>query len=272
MTGAGLEIESRSCRPPMAAPMVDIAELGVVYRTKTRSIPALKGCSFSVGDTEFVSILGPSGCGKSTLLRVVSGLMAPSHGSVLVGGEVVRSPRQDVGIVFQKPTLLPWRTVLANVLAPVQAHARATKADTERAIRLLELVGLEAFADNHPSELSGGMQQRVAIARCLAIEPRVMLMDEPFAALDAMSRERMSIELQRIWLASPKSVIFITHSIPEAVFLSDKVITLSGRPGEVIDQMTIDIPRPRTVEVMAGSQFGEYCNRLRGLFGAVSHV
>jgi NitT/TauT family transport system ATP-binding protein len=116
------------------------------------------------------------------------------------------------------------------------------------------------------------MQQRVAIARCLAIEPRVMLMDEPFAALDAMSRERMSIELQRIWLASPKSVIFITHSIPEAVFLSDKVITLSGRPGEVIDQMTIDIPRPRTVEVMAGSQFGEYCNRLRGLFGAVSHV
>jgi NitT/TauT family transport system ATP-binding protein len=252
--------------------MVDLADVSVVYRTNSRNIVAVEDCSISVGETEFVSILGPSGCGKSTLLRVISGLMAQSKGSVVVGGTPVQSPRRDVGIVFQKPTLLPWKTVLANVLSPIQAHRRTTEADIARANQLLELVGLEAFGSNYPNELSGGMQQRVGIARALVTEPKVLLMDEPFAALDAMSRENMSLELQRIWLTSPKAVIFITHSIPEAVFLSDRVITLSGRPGKVIDELIVDIPRPRTPAVMASSKFGEYCTRLRELFGSVAHV
>jgi NitT/TauT family transport system ATP-binding protein len=252
--------------------MVELADVRVVYQANDRNIVAVENCSISIGQREFVSILGPSGCGKSTLLRVISGLMLPAEGSVLVGGNRVHSPRRDVGIVFQKPTLLPWKTVLANVLAPIQAHRRIEEADIARANQMLELVGLEAFGANYPNELSGGMQQRVGIARCLVTEPKVLLMDEPFAALDAMSRENMSIELQRIWLVSPKAVIFITHSIPEAVFLSDRVITLSGRPGKVIDELVIDIPRPRSPAVMASGKFGQYCAQLRELFGSVSHV
>ena len=213
-------------------------------------------------------MLGPSGCGKSTLLKIVAGLLRPTSGSVTLMRQEIRGPRRDVGMVFQQPTLLPWQTVLDNVLLPVRTLGLDAASGRARALALLELVGLADFAGHYPFELSGGMQQRVGIARGLVHEPNLLLMDEPFAALDAMSREFMMGELQRIWMAAGKSVVFITHSIPEAVFLSDRVVVLSRRPGRVIREMAIDLPRPRTLETMAMPEFAKYTHELRALFSA----
>ncbi|MDF1777223.1 MAG: ABC transporter ATP-binding protein [Rhizobiaceae bacterium] len=243
-------------------------DVSLVYKSGRGNVEALADLSLDLKEGEFLSVLGPSGCGKSTILKILSGLLPVTKGKVLIDGAELKGPRGDIGIVFQQPTLLAWQTNLQNVLMPVRASKRPTASDRERALKLLELVGLEEFANHYPYELSGGMQQRVGIARGLINDPRVLLMDEPFAALDAMSRETMTTELQQIWMATNRSVVFITHSIPEAVFLSNRVVTLSGRPGRVVDDLTIDLPFPRTIDTMSTQPFNEYCHHLRALFQA----
>jgi NitT/TauT family transport system ATP-binding protein len=192
--------------------------------------------------------------------------MPPSKGKMLLDGNPITGPRRDVGIVFQQPTLLPWKSVLDNVMLPVRTLGLNVEEGRKKANELLRLIGLEKFSNHYPNELSGGMQQRVSIARGLVHDPSVLLMDEPFAALDAMTREHMSKELQRIWMATNKTVIFITHSIPEAVFLSDRVLVLSARPGTLVQEFEIDLPRPRTTETMASKEFANYTGEMRTLF------
>ena len=240
--------------------------LAVTYTSSRGPVKALEELDARLAQGEFLSVLGPSGCGKSTLLKVVAGLLKPSAGSVMLNGVPIAGPRPDVGIVFQQPTLLPWQTTLDNVLLPVRTLGLDLARGREKARDLLKLVGLDKFANHYPNELSGGMQQRVGIARGLIHDPALLLMDEPFASLDAMTREHMMMELQRIWMAAAKSVMFITHSIPEAVFLSDRIVVLSARPGRTIREVKVDLPRPRTLATIAERPFAEHCNALRALF------
>ncbi|GGC53420.1 ABC transporter ATP-binding protein [Chelatococcus reniformis] len=254
-----------------AAPThLEVADVSLTYESRRGRVPALDRLSFDVAQGAFVSVLGPSGCGKSTLLKLASGLLRPMAGRIRLAGEPVTAPRRDVGIVFQQPTLLPWKTVLENVLVPIRAMGRDASAGRERALELLRLVKLEPFAANYPHELSGGMQQRVGIARGLIHDPALLLMDEPFAALDAMTRETMMDELQRIWMSTGKSVLFITHSIPEAVYLSDRILVLSPRPGRLLHSVDVDLPRPRTIETMADPRFVALASRLRQAFVAMA--
>ena len=253
-------------RPSGNALAVDLQDVSLVYPTSRGPLTALEGLSFSVQPGEFVSVLGPSGCGKSSLLRLVSGLRPATRGQVRVGGSAVAAPRRDVGIVFQQPTLLPWKTVLDNVLVPIRAMGLDAGATRDRALAMIELVGLKSFATHYPRELSGGMQQRVAVARGLVQDPGLLLMDEPFAALDAMTREQMMSELQRIWAETGKTVLFITHSIPEAVFLSDRIIVMSGRPGRVVGEYKVPVPRPRTDASMSSPAFVALADELRRAF------
>ena len=241
-------------------------DLAVTYSSSRGPVKALEGLSATLAQGEFLSVLGPSGCGKSTLLKVVAGLLRPSAGTVSLRGVPITGPRPDVGIVFQQPTLLPWQSTLDNVLLPVRTLGLDLAAGREKAHALLKLVGLDKFSNHYPNELSGGMQQRVGIARGLIHDPALLLMDEPFAALDAMTREHMMMELQRIWMAAGKSVLFITHSIPEAVFLSDRIVVLSARPGRTVREIEVGLPRPRTLATMAEKTFAERCNELRALF------
>jgi len=243
-----------------------VEAVSLVYPTSRGDLLALNDLNFGLKLGEFVALLGPSGCGKSTLLKLATGLLAPTTGIIQLAGIRVTRPRPDVGIVFQRPTLLPWKRVIDNVLVPVRARGTVSAGDRERAMDLLEMVGLQRFATHYPHELSGGMQQRVGIARALLIDPQLLMMDEPFAALDAMTRETMMDELLRIWAKSGKTALFITHSIPEAVFLSDRVLVMGPRPGRIVDALTIDMPRPRSLELMATPAFGEYCNHLRNMF------
>jgi len=249
---------------------LEIDDLSLVYATSRGPLPALERVNFGLRRGEFVSLLGPSGCGKSTLLKLVTGLLRPTAGRIRLAGAEVTGPRPDVGIVFQQPTLLPWKRVLDNVLVPVRARGENVARHRDQALQLLEMVGLPSFAGHYPHELSGGMQQRVGIARALLGDPQLLLMDEPFAALDAMTRETMMDELLRIWSASGTTVLFITHSIPEAVYLSDRVLVMGARPGTIVETLAIDLPRPRAMEAMALPAFGEYCNHLRSLFRAPS--
>ncbi|MCE2907733.1 ABC transporter ATP-binding protein [Silanimonas sp.] len=245
---------------------LSVERVSLVYPTSRGPLTALQQLSFGVAPGEFVSVLGPSGCGKSTLLKLVTGLLRPAEGRLALAGRTIDGPRADVGIVFQQPTLLPWKRVIDNVLVPIRARGGSVAEHHDKAMSLLELVGLSAFARHYPQELSGGMQQRVGIARALLAEPNLLLMDEPFAALDAMTRESMMDELLHIWQRSGKTVLFITHSIPEAVYLSDRVLVMSPRPGRIVDSVRIDLPRPRSVETMAAARFGELCNELRARF------
>ncbi|MEU9979485.1 ABC transporter ATP-binding protein [Streptomyces sp. NPDC051014] len=231
------------------------------------TVEALHDVSMSVADGEFVSIVGPSGCGKSTLVKMLCGLDQADGGFVRIGGETVSGPSSDVGIVFQNPVLLPWRSVLDNVRLPAQLKGRG-RHEADRVKELLELVGLSDFARRLPSELSGGMQQRVAIARALVLDPRILVMDEPFGALDAMTRERMQLELLALWAQSNKSCVLVTHSIPEAVFLSDRVIVMSARPGRVLADVEIDLPRPRTLAMTADVEYGRLVLKLRSFLDA----
>jgi NitT/TauT family transport system ATP-binding protein len=243
-----------------------IDRLSVVYRSRRGDLPAVADITMDIAEGEFVAILGPSGCGKSTLLKIVSGLLKPTSGTVILDGTPVTRPRSDVGIVFQQATLLPWRTVLGNVLTPIRALRRSEAAHRDKAMELLRLVGLEAFAGHYPHELSGGMQQRVGLARSLIHDPRLLLMDEPFAALDAMTRDRMAMELQAIWSRTRKAVLFITHSIPEAVVLADRIIVLSERPARVVEVLEVGLPRPRGPDVVAQPEFASLCAHLRDCF------
>jgi NitT/TauT family transport system ATP-binding protein len=246
--------------------MFTVYDLSVVYRTRRSTIYALRNVNASVGTGEFVTVLGPSGCGKSTLLKIAAGLLTPSSGHVTVAGKEVRGPSVDIGVAFQKPTLLPWKTVLSNVLLPAHASGRDLRKAEPHARELLDIVGLRDFADNYPNELSGGMQQRVGLARMLLRNPKLLLMDEPFAALDAMTRESLTLELQRIWMRDKKSVLFITHSIQEAVFLSDRVLVMSARPGRVVEDFAVNLPRPRSLDTMSEPAFTETCQHLRRHF------
>jgi len=246
---------------------LSVDNLSVIYSSSGRkSHVAIDSLSLRAENGEFVSVLGPSGCGKSTLLSVVAGLVPGSKGTASIFGEKVSGPRRDVGVVFQKATLLPWMTVSDNILIPVRAQRKRVADYRTRVQELLHLIGLEKFADSYPEELSGGMQQRVGIARALIHEPRLLLMDEPFAALDAMTRENMSLDLQHLWAETGKSVLFITHSIPEAVFLSDRILVMSPSPGRIIHEVKVDLPRPRALETMASKEFAELCGSIRRMF------
>ena len=235
---------------------IELEGVSLTYRGRKGSTEAIAGLDLVVEPKTFVSVLGPSGCGKSTLLKLVSGLLPPTAGTARVGGRVIDSPHRDVGIVFQKPTLLPWKSVLANILVAAPRSGEGKGEIVDRARELIRLVRLEGFENHYPGELSGGMQQRVALARALLLDPPVLLMDEPFAALDALTREQMALELLKVWSQNAKTVLFVTHSIPEAVFLSDRVIVMSPRPGRIAADLAIDLPRPRTVELRASEAFG----------------
>jgi len=235
----------------------------------TKTVRALEKVSFQIQAGDFVSLVGPSGCGKSTLLKIVSGLLPASSGSVAVSDKPVDEPLENVGMVFQSPVLLKWRPVLGNVLLPVEFAKLDLASHTERARSLLKLVGLEGFEEMYPHQLSGGMQQRVSLCRALVMDPQLLLMDEPFGALDAMTRDELDIELLRIWQDRRKTVLFVTHSIQEAVFLSDHVIVMSARPGRLLEQIAIQLPRPRTMKMMSTTQFGEYTLKIRTLLQGV---
>jgi NitT/TauT family transport system ATP-binding protein len=238
---------------------INLDNVGMVYGTATGRVEALREISFGVGRGEFVALVGPSGCGKSTLLRVIAGLRLATSGHVTVGGRLVTKPVPEVGMVFQAPVLLKWRRVTDNVLLPAQLAGRDPAAYRGRALDLLRLVGLAEFAAKLPRELSGGMQQRAALCRALLLDPPLLLMDEPFGALDAMTRDEMNLELLRVWgegSLERKTILFVTHSIPEAVFLADRVVVMTPRPGRVAKAFQVGLPRPRTVETRASADFG----------------
>jgi len=249
--------------------LIMISGLRKAYAALGRDpIEAIADISLEIHEGEFVAIVGPSGCGKSTLLKILAGLLRKTAGEVLLRGEPVEGPRRDIGLVFQSAVLLPWRTTLKNIMLPVEVLRLDPRQYVDRVRDLLRMVGLSDFETRYPRELSGGMQQRVAIARALVHDPSVLLMDEPFGALDAMTREHMNLELQRIWTESRKTVLFVTHSIPEAVFLADRVVVLSERPGRVLELVEVDLPRPRDLEMMATEGFGRYTQRIRARFSA----
>ncbi len=245
---------------------IRFAGVGQVFQTKSGALEALRGVDMTIDRHEFVAVLGPSGCGKSTLLRLTSGLLMPTRGTVEVFGMKITEPRDDIGIVFQRPTLLPWATIEDNVVVPVR-HKTGSVGPEDRhlAQALLEKVGLEGFEKRLPDELSGGMQQRVGIARALFMNPDILLMDEPFSALDALTREEMGFELLRIWEDQPKTVMFITHSISEAVLLADRVLVMGERPGSIVENLKIEIPRPRDMETSNNQLMHDYVGHLRSL-------
>ncbi|MEL6586626.1 MAG: ABC transporter ATP-binding protein [Pseudomonadota bacterium] len=245
---------------------IELQAVGQTFVTDTGPLTALQGVSLSIAQHQFVAVLGPSGCGKSTLLRLTAGLVAPTVGQVSVYGVPVTAPREDVGIVFQQATLLPWATVQDNVTFPAKhKRGRVDAKDRARATEVIDAVGLAGFEGRLPSELSGGMQQRVGIARALFLNPEILLMDEPFSALDALTREEMGIELLRLWQSSPKTVMFITHSIPEAVLLADRVLVMSARPGRIIADLPVPLPRPRTERALRDPEVQDFAAQLRDL-------
>ena len=234
-----------------------------VGKTYAGGVEAIREARFRVAPGEFLSLLGPSGCGKSTLLMMIAGLLAPSRGSIRVDDAEVQGPRRDVGIIFQSPVLLPWRTVLDNVLLPVEM-LRLRRADyAGRARDLLSMAKVDDFVARLPHELSGGMKQRVAICRALVHDPALLLMDEPFNALDAMTRDQMGLELLRIWDLHKKTVVFVTHSIREAVFLSDRVLVMTPRPATIAFETDVKLPRPRTMDMQESDEFNRYVGLLR---------
>ena len=243
---------------------LEFENVDLVYRAAGRSpVEAIRNVSLTVDDSQFVAVVGPSGCGKSSLLKLALGLQSKSGGFIRINGENVEKPRRDVGVVFQAPVLLPWRTVLQNVLLPADVlHVPREKAGRD-AIELLALARLAGFEHKYPNELSGGMQQRVGIVRALVHDPRVLLMDEPFAALDALTREAMSIELQRIWMARKKTIVFVTHNISEAVLLADRVIVMSARPGRIIADLPNPAARPRDINFLGEPSASELSREIR---------
>ena len=255
---------------------IGLDRVGMTYEAASGPVEALADISLSVGAGEFVSLVGPSGCGKSTLLRIVAGLRPATEGAVRVGGNIVRAPIADVGMVFQAPVLLKWRTVLDNVLLPAELAGLEAKRYRDRAHELLQLVGLDGFEAKLPRELSGGMQQRASLCRALLLDPPLLLMDEPFGALDAMTRDEMNLELLRIWGEGSggaaggdrKTILFVTHSIPEAVFLADRVVVMSPRPGRIARICPAGLPRPRTVEARASADFGRLALEIYDLLTA----
>ncbi|MDB5623687.1 MAG: cmpC [Devosia sp.] len=260
MTAAATKIEQVG---HLGRPVYQLRNVAKSY--VRRKLHALDAVDLTLTEGSFSSVIGPSGCGKSTLLKIMSGLVPPSQGSVVLEGRPVTGPRSDIGMMFQQATLFPWRTTLQNVVLPIEIRdgkaAAARKHDAAR--DLLELVGLKGFENAYPNELSGGMAQRAAICRMLVTEPAVLLLDEPFSALDELARDFMNMELQRICTARNATAFLVTHSIPEAVILSNVVYVMSPRPGRFVEAVTIDLPRPRTLDMMTEPRFGAYVQRIR---------
>jgi len=248
---------------------VEVRGVSKTFETqKGEQIVALEDINIHIAASEFVSVVGTSGCGKSTLLRIVCGLIPASGGKVFVGGEQVRAPRDDVGVVFQNAVLLPWLTVRDNILLPMDLRQKRRREHGQRADELLAMTGMTGFERKYPFELSGGMRQRVSICRALMCQPSFLALDEPFGALDAMTREAMNLELMRIWAETRATVLFITHSVPEAVLLSDRVVVMTPWPGRVAEVLEIDLPRPRSLKDFGSEAFNGYTSRIRDRLGA----
>jgi NitT/TauT family transport system ATP-binding protein len=251
----------------VADPAVAVEARGINLRYRSpngTTVHAVKDANLTVGRREFVALLGPSGCGKSSLLRVLCGLTPPSEGTVSYDGQVIKEPPRAVGLVPQAATLLPWLRVIDNVMLPAKILKLSKDEAQTRAHELLDLVGLSKFERSYPRELSGGMQQRVSIARALIHDPKILLMDEPFAALDALTRDRMAVELQSTWMSTQKAVVFVTHSIPEAVFLADRIVLMSARPGRIVAEFRPEAARPRRID-HADEATAQMTAEIRGL-------
>ncbi|MEA2944785.1 MAG: NitT/TauT family transport system ATP-binding protein [Alphaproteobacteria bacterium] len=256
MRDATLAIVPAAAAANLRAPLISARGLSKTYASdRSGSIVALSDVNFDIADGEFISLVGPSGCGKSTLLRLLAGLLPSTTGSLHIGDKPLRGPGRESAVVFQSPVLLPWRTIVQNVLLPIEFRRLPIEEFRPKAIDLLAMVGLADFADRFPHELSGGMQQRAAIVRALVQNPRLLLMDEPFGALDAMTRERLQDELVDIWTRTGLTVLFVTHAIDEAIFLADRVVVMSPGPGRIDNEFAIDLPRPRDI---ASPEFNEW--------------
>ena len=240
-----------------------VERVGYVYDDHHGHVDALDNITFEIKPGEFVCIVGPSGSGKSTLLRILAGLVQPQQGRVWLDGQLIAAPARSIGMVFQKANLMPWRTVRDNVGLPLEVERLPADEIQRRAQALIDLVGLTGFETSYPSGLSGGMEQRVAIARALIHHPSILLLDEPFGSLDALTRERMALELTRIWSAQKTTVVMVTHSIPEAVFLSDRVLVMTDRPGRIAVNIPIDLPRPRALSLLQDGSFTEVTGKVR---------
>jgi NitT/TauT family transport system ATP-binding protein len=252
----------------MAEPFIHLAGVKKVYRTRGKEFLAVSQATFDVEEGELVALVGPSGCGKTTLLKILAGLHAYEAGEVRIGSAAQPfDPSRDIGMVFQQPLLLKWRRVIDNVLLPAEILGLPMAQSRERARDLLALVGLQGAEDKYPYELSGGMQQRASIARALVHDPKLILMDEPFGALDALTREKMNLELLRIWQTAKKTIVFVTHGITEAVFLGTRVIVLTSGPARMADNFLVDLPHPRTLDMKTQEKFGDYTRRIYRLLG-----
>jgi len=247
-------------------PIVEIRGLRKTYASSRGAVDALADIDFDFRQGEFLSVLGPSGCGKSTLLRCIAGLEDISGGSITIRGKRLEGPPEDLGVVFQRDVLLDWRTILSNVMIIAEFRRLDLKAMEPRAMQLLKRFGLQGFEHRFPWELSGGMRQRASICRALLDDPELLLMDEPFGALDAMTRDDLNLELARLWQDTKKSLLFITHSIPEAIFLSDRIVLMSRNPGRIASVIDIDLPRPRSLSLRETPEFGAYVRKLRHAF------
>ncbi|MFD5032145.1 ABC transporter ATP-binding protein [Streptomyces sp. NPDC058405] len=262
---------TKDSAPAKGTPAVGLEDVAVRFRTKNRDVTALQQVSLDVAMGEFVAVVGPSGCGKSTLLKLVAGLLKASAGAVRLHGERVDGPRHDIGYVFQRAALLEWRTARRNILLQAEMRRMPAGQARERADELIAMTGLTGFEDAYPHELSGGMQQRVALCRALLHKPPVLLMDEPFGALDALTREQMNRELNRIWRETGTTVVLVTHSISEAVYLADRVVVMSPRPGTISEIIEVGLPAERDyTETLGRPEFREATARIRGLLGAAS--
>jgi len=248
-----------------ARSIIAAEELGMIF--SAGSVVALEDVGFEINKGDFISLIGPSGCGKSTLLRLVAGLLKPTSGALTVKGDAVTGPRPDIGMMFQKPTLLPWKSVMENVLLPKTLAGQVTKQHKEKAVELLHLVGLEGFEFSFPGQLSGGMQQRVALARLLNTGAEILLLDEPFGALDEFTRERLNVELLRIQREVKATILFVTHNIQEAVFLADNVFVMTPRPGRLAEIVEVGLPRPRDIEMTKDPDFNQRVFEIRDILG-----
>jgi NitT/TauT family transport system ATP-binding protein len=243
---------------------IRVERLSKVYQSRDGTeVEALRDVSFTVDRGEFVSIVGQSGCGKSSLLKILAGLLSKTSGVISIEDRELDGPRSDIGLMFQKPLLLEWRRVLDNVLLPVEIYRLDRKEYDEKARKLLGTAGLADFLTKYPFELSGGMQQRVALCRALVAEPSLLLMDEPFGALDTLTRQKMGFELLRLWVEWKSTVLFVTHDVDEAVMLSDRVLVMSSRPGTVLGSFTVDLPRPRQIFIKDTAEFIHFSSRIR---------
>ncbi|TMR41136.1 ABC transporter ATP-binding protein [Actinomadura geliboluensis] len=271
MTGRAMKTMSKSAAEPETGreTAVSLDGVAVKFRSRKRDVTALREVSLDVAMGEFVAIVGPSGCGKSTMLKLVAGLLKPSTGNVLLRGDKVTGPRHDIGYVFQRAALLEWRSARKNILLQAEMRKMPAEQARRRTAELIEMTGLTGFEDALPHELSGGMQQRVALCRALLHEPPVLLMDEPFGALDALTREQLNVEMNRIWRETGTTILLVTHSIAEAAYLADRVVVMSDRPGTIEEVIDVGLPPERDyAATMARPEFARVTNRVRGLLGA----